>query len=104
MSGGEQQMLRDRPRADGAAEARSCSTSRRWASRRSSSSEIFEIVVEINEQGTPVLLVEQNALMALDVAEPRLRAARPGAIALEGPAAELQDERAGAQDLPRRAS
>ena len=30
---------------------------------------IFEIVVEINRQGTPVLLVEQNALMALDVAK-----------------------------------
>jgi branched-chain amino acid transport system ATP-binding protein len=30
---------------------------------------IFEIVKEINEQGTPILLVEQNALMALDVAE-----------------------------------
>jgi branched-chain amino acid transport system ATP-binding protein len=30
---------------------------------------IFEIVVEINEQGTPILLVEQNALMALDVAK-----------------------------------
>jgi branched-chain amino acid transport system ATP-binding protein len=29
---------------------------------------IFEIVVEINRQGTPVLLVEQNALMALEVA------------------------------------
>jgi branched-chain amino acid transport system ATP-binding protein len=29
---------------------------------------IFEIVKEINEQGTPVLLVEQNALMALDIA------------------------------------
>jgi len=29
---------------------------------------IFEIVVEINKQGTPVLLVEQNALMALEVA------------------------------------
>jgi branched-chain amino acid transport system ATP-binding protein len=30
---------------------------------------IFEIVAEINEQGTPILLVEQNALMALDVAD-----------------------------------
>ena len=30
---------------------------------------IFEIVQEINEQGTPILLVEQNALMALDVAK-----------------------------------
>jgi branched-chain amino acid transport system ATP-binding protein len=29
---------------------------------------IFEIVVEINKQGTPILLVEQNAAMALDVA------------------------------------
>ena len=27
---------------------------------------IFEIIGEINEQGTTVLLVEQNALMALD--------------------------------------
>jgi branched-chain amino acid transport system ATP-binding protein len=30
---------------------------------------IFEIVIEINKQGTPILLVEQNALMALDVAD-----------------------------------
>jgi branched-chain amino acid transport system ATP-binding protein len=30
---------------------------------------IFEIIVEINQQGTPILLVEQNALMALDVAQ-----------------------------------
>jgi branched-chain amino acid transport system ATP-binding protein len=30
---------------------------------------IFETIREINEQGTPILLVEQNALMALDVAD-----------------------------------
>ena len=30
---------------------------------------IFEIITEINSQGTPILLVEQNALMALDVAK-----------------------------------
>jgi branched-chain amino acid transport system ATP-binding protein len=30
---------------------------------------IFETLVEINEQGTPILLVEQNALMALEVAK-----------------------------------
>jgi branched-chain amino acid transport system ATP-binding protein len=30
---------------------------------------IFEIVKEINEQGTTILLVEQNALMALDAAD-----------------------------------
>ena len=29
---------------------------------------IFEIVGEINQQGTTILLVEQNALMALDIA------------------------------------
>src|SRR5207245_2177404 len=30
---------------------------------------VFETIVEINKQGTPILLVEQNALMALDVAD-----------------------------------
>jgi branched-chain amino acid transport system ATP-binding protein len=30
---------------------------------------VFEIIVEINKQGTPILLVEQNAMMALDVAD-----------------------------------
>ena len=30
---------------------------------------IFEIILEINGQGTPILLVEQNALMALDAAK-----------------------------------
>ena len=50
---------------------------------------IFEIVVEINREGTPVLLVEQNALMALDVAE-RAYVMETGKIALSGPAAELK--------------
>jgi branched-chain amino acid transport system ATP-binding protein len=50
---------------------------------------IFEIVIEINKQGTPVLLVEQNALMALDVAK-RGYVMETGTIALEGPAAELK--------------
>jgi branched-chain amino acid transport system ATP-binding protein len=30
---------------------------------------IFEIIHEINQQGTTILLVEQNALMALDAAD-----------------------------------
>ena len=30
---------------------------------------IFRVLTEINSQGTPILLVEQNALMALDVAK-----------------------------------
>ena len=50
---------------------------------------IFEIVHEINEQGTPILLVEQNALMALDAAD-RGYVLETGRIALEGPAKELR--------------
>jgi branched-chain amino acid transport system ATP-binding protein len=50
---------------------------------------IFEIVTEINAQGTPVLLVEQNALMALDAAS-RGYVMETGRIILEGPAAELK--------------
>ena len=49
---------------------------------------IFEIVAEINSQGTPILLVEQNALMALDAAS-RGYVMETGVIALEGPANEL---------------
>jgi branched-chain amino acid transport system ATP-binding protein len=50
---------------------------------------IFEIVVEINKQGTPVLLVEQNALMALDVAQ-RGYVMETGKISLHGTASELK--------------
>ncbi|HWL32969.1 MAG TPA: ABC transporter ATP-binding protein [Gaiellaceae bacterium] len=52
---------------------------------------IFEIVAEINAQGTPILLVEQNALMALDAAS-RGYVMETGVIALEGPAKELRDD------------
>jgi branched-chain amino acid transport system ATP-binding protein len=51
---------------------------------------IFEIVKEINQQGTPILLVEQNALMALDVAN-RGYVLETGRVALEGPAGELRE-------------
>jgi branched-chain amino acid transport system ATP-binding protein len=51
---------------------------------------IFEIVREINAQGTPILLVEQNALMALDAAN-RGYVLETGVIALEGPAKELSE-------------
>ena len=50
---------------------------------------IFETIVEINKQGTPILLVEQNALMALEVAD-RGYVLETGSIVLEGPAAELK--------------
>ena len=50
---------------------------------------IFETIVEINQQGTPILLVEQNALMALEVAD-RGYVLETGAVVLEGPASELK--------------
>jgi branched-chain amino acid transport system ATP-binding protein len=51
---------------------------------------IFEIVIEINRQGTPVLLVEQNALMALDVAS-RGYVLETGRIALHDDARALRE-------------
>ena len=50
---------------------------------------IFEIVREINEQGTPILLVEQNALMALDTAD-RGYVLETGKIALADDAKSLR--------------
>ena len=50
---------------------------------------IFEIVKEINEQGTPLLLVEQNALMALDIAD-RGYVMETGRIVLADDAASLR--------------
>ena len=50
---------------------------------------IFETIVEINQQGTPILLVEQNALMALEVAH-RGYVLETGFVVLEGPADELK--------------
>jgi len=51
---------------------------------------IFEIVVEINKQGTPILLVEQNALMALEVAK-RGYVLETGRIALADDAKKLRE-------------
>jgi branched-chain amino acid transport system ATP-binding protein len=51
---------------------------------------IFEIVREINEQGTPILLVEQNALMALDTAD-RGYVLETGTIALADDAKKLRE-------------
>ncbi|MEM5773355.1 MAG: ABC transporter ATP-binding protein, partial [Anaerolineaceae bacterium] len=50
--------------------------------------EIFRIIREINEQGTTILLVEQNARMALKVAN-RAYVMQTGEILLSGQAAEL---------------
>ena len=55
--------------------------------------EIFRVIVEINRSGTTILLVEQNAKMALTIAD-RAYVLENGMIKLSGPAAELlQDER-----------
>jgi branched-chain amino acid transport system ATP-binding protein len=52
--------------------------------------QIFDIVKEINQQGTTVLLVEQNATMALQVAN-RGYVLEVGQIALSGTAEELRN-------------
>lgn len=49
---------------------------------------IFKIIREINAGGTTILLVEQNAHMALNVAH-RAYVLEVGRIAMEGPAADL---------------
>jgi len=52
--------------------------------------EIFSIIKEINQQGTAILLVEQNAFMALQIAH-RAYVLETGAIVLAGRADELRD-------------
>jgi branched-chain amino acid transport system ATP-binding protein len=52
--------------------------------------QIFDTVRDINRQGTTILLVEQNAAMALAVAQ-RGYVIETGAIVLSGTAAELAD-------------
>ena len=51
---------------------------------------IFEIIGEINEQGTTILLVEQNALMALDAAQ-RGYVLETGRVALADDAKSLRE-------------
>ena len=50
--------------------------------------EIFEIIKDINAQGTTILLVEQNANMALSIAD-KAFVIETGEIVLQGTAAEL---------------
>ena len=52
--------------------------------------EIFRIIREINAQGTSILLVEQNALMALNVAH-RAYVLETGRIVLEGSSQEVRE-------------
>ncbi len=50
--------------------------------------QIFDTIEEINQQGTSILLVEQNAQMALSIAD-RAYVLETGKIVLEGPANEV---------------
>lgn len=52
--------------------------------------EIFDIIKQINETGTTILLVEQNANMALQIAD-RGYVMETGSIVLSGTAGELSD-------------
>lgn len=53
--------------------------------------EVFEKIVEINQSGTPVLLVEQNASLALEVAH-RAYILERGNITLSGKAKDLAND------------
>ena len=54
---------------------------------------IFDLIESINKQGTTILLIEQNANMALSVAD-RAYVLETGSIAIEGSAADLaRDDR-----------
>jgi branched-chain amino acid transport system ATP-binding protein len=53
--------------------------------------EIFEIIKRINAQGTSILLVEQNAAMALSIAN-RGYVLETGRIVLEGDARKVMDD------------
>jgi branched-chain amino acid transport system ATP-binding protein len=50
--------------------------------------EIFDIITDINQQGVSILLVEQNAAMALTVAH-RAYVLETGRVVLQGPAQEV---------------
>ena len=52
--------------------------------------QIFETILDINEQGTTILLVEQNAHMALSIAD-RGYVLETGEVVLAGQAEELID-------------
>jgi branched-chain amino acid transport system ATP-binding protein len=52
--------------------------------------QVFDIIREINRQGTTIFMVEQNANMALQVAD-RAYVLQTGQVVLSGPAAQLRE-------------
>ena len=53
--------------------------------------QIFEIILKLNQTGTTILLVEQNAQMALSIAN-RAYVLETGNISIEGNAADLLND------------
>ena len=53
--------------------------------------EIFEIIKEVNKQGITILLVEQNAKMALAISD-RAYVLETGTITIEGDAQQLMND------------
>ncbi len=51
--------------------------------------QVFDIIREINRQGTTIFMIEQNANMALAIAD-RAYVLQTGAVVLSGPSAELR--------------
>jgi branched-chain amino acid transport system ATP-binding protein len=60
--------------------------------------EVYKIIEDLRNHGVSILLVEQNALMALKAAQ-RAYVIDDGRIVYEGPAAELRADRARVRDL-----
>ena len=54
--------------------------------------EIFDIIREISQSGTTVLLVEQNAKKALSIAADRAYVLETGTISLSGKASDLLND------------
>ena len=52
--------------------------------------QVFDIIQTINQQGTTIFMVEQNANMALSIAD-RAYVLQTGRVVLSGPAAELRE-------------
>ena len=62
---------------------------------------IIDTIEKIREQGTTILLVEQNAQAALSVAD-KAYVLESGRLKLEGPARQLAEDDGHRQGLPRR--
>ena len=91
LSGGEQQMLAMARAMMLRPERRCSSTSRRWASRRILVEEVFRIIARLKDEKVTMLLVEQFAAAALDVADYGY-VLENGRIAMHGPADRLRDD------------